>query len=271
MWTSLFATALLVDIINIPYDNGANKIGSRYAYKQLEKDLKFLPIDNEYIINANNHLRSVFGDGFLKVSNSLDINNFPLCIGGDHTIALSSIFAANEHCLYNKNSLGVLWFDAHADFNTMRTSPSYNLHGMPVSILCGHDLFSLSYGNFLEPSQFAFYGLRDLDSLEFERFQEHNMLLLDNEKQLDEWIEKFDCLHLSFDMDCLDPNDFGGVNTKVKNGPSLENINKMLDKIRMSNKLISMDIVEYNPTIEKKNDVIVDILKKVFYKSDLLY
>ena len=55
MWTSLFATALLVDIINIPYDNGANKIGSRYAYKQLEKDLKFLPIDNEYIINANNH------------------------------------------------------------------------------------------------------------------------------------------------------------------------------------------------------------------------
>ena len=71
-------------------------------------------------------------------------------------------------------------------------------------------------------------------------------------------------------MDCLDPDDFGGVNTKVNNGPSLENINKMLDKIRISNKLISMDIVEYNPKIEKNNSVIVNILKKVFHKSDLL-
>ena len=71
-------------------------------------------------------------------------------------------------------------------------------------------------------------------------------------------------------MDCLDPDDFSGVNTKVKNGPSLENINKMLDRIRISNKLISMDIVEYNPKIEKNNSVIVNILNKVFDKDDLL-
>lgn len=269
MWILLFATSLLIDIINIPYDNGANKIGSRYAYNNLKNDLKFLPINNEYIINTNNNLRTVFSDGFLEVSNSLNNNYFPLCIGGDHTIAISSIFASNEYCLYNNYNLGVLWFDAHADFNTMTTSFSYNLHGMPVSILCGHDLYSLSYGSFLEPSQFAYYGLRDIDSFEFIRFQQYNMLSLDNEEQLDEWIKKYDYLHLSFDMDCLDPNDFGGVNTKVKNGPSIENINKMLDKIKMSNKLISMDIVEYNPTIEKNNSVIINILKKLFNKSKL--
>lgn len=270
MWTSLFATALLVDIINIPFDNGANKLGSKHAYESIKKDLKFLPIDNEIIVNADNHLRQVFGDGFFEISKSLDRNNFPLCIGGDHTVVLSSIFASNEHCIYNKEKLGVLWFDAHADFNTMMTSPSKNLHGMPVSILCGHDLYLLSFGKFLNPDQFAFYGLRDLDSLEFNRFQENNMLVLDNEHQLDAWLEHYDAVHLSFDMDCIDPSEFSSVNTLVKNGPSLEKINKMLDKIRLSNKLVSMDIVEYNPTIKENNDVITDILKRVFYKNDLL-
>jgi len=270
MWSLMFVISLLIDIINIPYDNGANTIGSRYAYKELKNDLDFLPINNEYIINTNDHLRNVFGRGFFKVCNSLNFKNFPLCIGGDHTIALSSIYAVNEHCLFNKKKLGVLWFDAHADFNTMLTTPSFNLHGMVVSILCGHDIYSLSYGNPLKPSQFAYYGLRDIDELEFYRFQKYNMLLFNNEKELDKWIEKYDYLHLSFDMDCLDPDDFSGVNTKVKNGPSLENINKMLDRIRISNKLISMDIVEYNPKIEKNNSVIVKILKKVFDKDDLL-
>ena len=180
----------------------------------------------------------------------------------------TSIFAINQYCLYNKIKLGVLWFDAHADFNTMRTSPTKNLHGMPVSILCGHDLQLLSFGEYLYPDQFAFYGIRDLDTLEFYRFQENNMLVLDNEDELEAWLKKYDVIHLSFDMDCIDPSDFSSVNTLVKNGPSLKNVNKMLDKIRMSNKLISMDIVEYNPTIEENNNVITDILKRVFYKND---
>lgn len=264
MWISLFVTSFLIDIINIPYDNGANKIGSRDAYKSLKKDLNFLKINSEKIIKSEGHLRNVFGKGFYEVSDSLDKNNFPLTIGGDHSVAIPSIFASNEYCLYNKKKLGVLWFDAHADFNTMRTTPSYNIHGMPVSILCGHDLYMLSYGTFLEPEQFAYYGLRDIDGLEFIRFQEHNMLLLDSEKDLNEWINNFDYIHLSFDMDCLDPDDFKGVNTQVKNGPALENINKMLDKIKISNKLISMDLVEYNPRIENNTKTIINILKTLF-------
>jgi arginase len=265
MISLLIASAsLLIDIINIPYDNGANIIGSRDAYKSLKKDLDFLPIYSEKIINPNQHLRSIFGKGFYEISNSLDRNHFPLTIGGDHSVAIPSIFASNEHCLYNKKKLGVLWFDAHADFNTMLTSESYNIHGMPVSILCGHDLYMLSYGNSLLSNQFAYYGLRDIDSLEFIRFQEHNMLLLDSEKELNEWINNFDYIHLSFDMDCFDPDDFKGVNTQVKNGPSLENINIMLDNIKNSNKLISMDLVEYNPRIENNTTTIINILEKLF-------
>ncbi len=260
----IFVSSLVIDIINIPYDNGANKIGSRNAFKVLENDLKILPINNKHIVNTNNILQNILSDGFVNVFKSLDINNFPLCIGGDHTVSISSIYASNEYCLYNNNKLGVLWFDAHADFNTMQSSPSYNLHGMPVSVLCGHDLKILSFGNFLKPCQFAYYGLRDVDSLELERMQEYNMLILENENELDEWIKNYDCIHLSFDMDCLDPSDFSGVNTQVKNGPSIKNINKMLDRIRESNKLISMDIVEYNPIIKKNNTIIINILKNIF-------
>ena len=71
----------------------------------------------------------------------------------------------------NDDILGVIWCDAHADFNTVETSPSGNLHGMPVSVLCGHTLPSLKFGKSIDTGRFAYYGLRDLDSKEFLRFQ----------------------------------------------------------------------------------------------------
>ena len=270
MWQLLFISSLLIDIINIPFDQGANKLGSRYAYSTLKNDLKFLPIGNEVIVNCNKNLKNLFKEGYLEISKSFERKNFPLCIGGDHSVAISTIFASNEYCLNNKKKLGVLWFDAHADFNTMKTSPSKNLHGMPIAILCGHEKNVAKYGNYLYTDQFGFYGIRDLDVLEFDRFQENNMLILDNEDQLDTWIKNFDVIHLSFDMDCLDPSNFSSVNTPVKNGPLLKNVNKMLDKVRSSNKLISMDLVEYNPTIKENNKVIVDILKRVVFEKQIL-
>lgn len=254
----------LIDIINIPFDNGANKLGSKHAYNTIKDELNFLPINTRKIIKTDTHLTTMFGDGFSKVSESFDKGHFPLCIGGDHSVAISSIFAANTFCSSNKELLGVLWFDAHADFNTMKTSPSFNLHGMPVSILCGHDLYSLSYGYFLDPCQFAYYGLRDIDSSELDRFQNYKMRTIDNKEELKDWIDNFDAIHLSFDMDCLDPSEFKSVNTAVKNGPSIENIYKMIDVVKDSKKLISMDLVEYNPTIEINNNVIINLLKKVF-------
>ena len=162
--------------------------------------------------------------------------------------------------------MGVLWFDAHADFNTIETSPSGNIHGVPVAVLCGHTLNELSYGNSLEPSQFGYYGVRDIDSLEFNRFQYYNMNILDSEKDFTKWMRKFDKIHLSFDMDCLDPSIMSCVNTKVNNGLTMEKVRDKLKMIKDSNKLMSMDLVEYNPLLGDNSDVVEDILKTLFKK-----
>ena len=273
MFYYILCYSMLINVVNIPYDKGANQLGSSEAYKELKDDLSSLKISKTINIENcnNNHDRTILGDGFLACWNILNSDNFPLLIGGDHTCAVSSIFAANEYCIMNKESLGVLWFDAHADFNTMETSPSGNIHGLPVSILCGHTLPILSFGKYLDPDQFLYYGVRDIDSLEFTRFQDYNMHFIDYKSLIDfqlnelqKWMLKYDKIHLSFDMDCFDANDFASVNTPILNGPKKEDIMNILQEIKKSNKLISMDLVEYNPTISKNNTLIIELLKTVF-------
>ena len=262
------SNALNINIISLPYDLGANKVGSRNAFNVLKEDL----IDSNKIklnkiieLEANSrHLRIELGNAYIESSKSLDTKKIPLLIGGDHTCAIPNIFASNGYCIANKEKLGVLWIDAHADFNTIQTSPTKNLHGVPVSVLCGHTLPMLSFGEQLDPSQFLYYGLRDFDSLEFNRIQEHNMKILDNELELKEWCKNYDKIHISFDMDSLDPSVFSSVNTPVKNGLTLENISYLFNHVKNTKKLQSMDIVEYNPELGNQNEVILKILEDLF-------
>ena len=267
MWFNALYLGALIDIVNVPYDRGANIEGSRHAYLKLQSKLNFLHVDNVNFIDCENtKVRDVLGNGFLCCWDTLNKGNFPLLVGGDHTTAISSIFAANEYCNTNREMLGVLWIDAHADFNTIETSPSGNIHGVPVAVLCGHTLNELSYGNSLEPSQFGYYGVRDIDSLEFNRFQYYNMNILDSERDFKEWMSKFDKIHLSFYMDCLDPSIMSCVNTKVNDGLTMEKVREKLKMIKDSNKLMSMDLVEYNPLLGNDEDVVEDILKTLFEK-----
>jgi len=259
----------LVNIINMPYDNGANMKGSNQAYKVLKKDLDFMKIEKTYDVDTERgHLRSILGRGFMGVWNSLNNDKIPLLIGGDHTCAIGSIFASNEYCLMNNEKLGILWCDAHADCNTIETSLSGNLHGVPISVLCGHTLRLLAFGKYLTTDQFCYYGLRSIDPYEENYLKEHSMKVLDYKtgcsNDLKQWIAKFDKIHLSFDMDCFDKNDFESVNTPVENGPSYKNIMNTLKIVKESNKLMSMDIVEYNPTKGENNGPIVDVLKTIF-------
>lgn len=267
MWFYALYLGALIDIVSVPYDRGANIEGSKHAYLKLQSKFNFLHVDNVNFIDCENtKVRDVLGNGFLCCWDTLNKGNFPLLVGGDHTTAISSIFAANEYCNTNREILGVLWFDAHADFNTIETSPSGNIHGVPVAVLCGHTLNELSYGNSLDPSQFGYYGVRDIDSLEFNRFQYYNMNILDSEKDFTKWMRKFDKIHLSFDMDCLDPSIMSCVNTKVNNGLTMEKVRDKLKMIKDSNKLMSMDLVEYNPLLGDNSDVVEDILKTLFKK-----
>ncbi len=259
----------LINIINMPYNNGANIKGSNQAFNVLKKDLNFMKIENTYDIDTvNGHLRVILGRAYMGVWNSLNGEKFPLLIGGDHTCAIGSIYATNEFCLMNNERLGILWCDAHADFNTIETSLSGNLHGVPVSVLCGHSLPLLGFGKYLDTDQFCYYGLRSIDPNERIRLQENNMKTLnykeDCSNDLKQWISRFDKIHLSFDMDCFDKKDFENVNTPVNNGPSYKNIMQTLKIIKESNKLISMDLVEYNPTKGENNAPILDVLKTVF-------
>lgn len=265
--------SMLINIVNMPFDRGANKYGSSKAYNALKENINEVKINKVHNIENcdTNHCVNIFGDAFMECWNILNEDKFPLLIGGDHSCAISSIFASNEYCNMNKETLGVLWFDAHTDFNTIRTSPSGNIHGVPVSVLCGHTLQALCFGKFLYPNQFLYYGIRDIDSLEFIRFQEHKMKSIDYNGliyqqiyELNNWMSKFDKIHLSFDMDCFDPNDFNGINTPVKNGPKKEDIMKLISVIKDSKKLISMDLVEYNPTINNNHSLIIELLKTMF-------
>ena len=258
------ALGLLVNTIKIPFDNGANIKGSSKAPEIIVEKLDFLNIENDYTVNANQHLITVFGDGFLNTWKTLNSNKFPIIIGGDHTVAVSSIYASNEYTRMNGERLGVLWCDAHADFNTMETSESKNIHGMPVSILCGDTLPILANGPPLDYDQFAFYGVRDMDSLEFYRFQDKNMKIIETDNEFYKWISLFDKVHVSFDIDCLDPSIISSVNTPVKNGKTVDDLKNIFTKVKNSGKLMSMDIVEYNPDIGDKVDIIIDIVKSLF-------
>jgi len=254
----------LIDIINFPFDRGANIKGSSKAFDNIKFKLTNLNIDNIYNIKSDKkHLRIVMGDAFMQHQNILGSKKLPLLIGGDHTCVISSIYSSNNYCILNGKRLGILWFDAHADFNTMETSLTGNLHGTPVAVLCGHTLSILNFGFNLSPNQFAYYGIRDIDGLEFIRFTDYNMNILDNENMLIEWCKNFDYIHLSFDMDCIDSSEMKCVNTPVTNGPKLNEIIRMLKVVKSSNKLMSMDLVEYNPELGDNSSIVINILETV--------
>ena len=149
-------------------------------------------------------------------------------------------------------------------FNTMMTSPTKNIHGMPIAVLCGHTLPALQMSDFLSPNQFAYYGVRDIDSLEFIRMQEYNMCVLETKIDIDEWLENYDYVHISFDIDCLDPSVTNCVNTPVNNGKTSDEMKDLFKNIKKSKKLCAVDLVEYNSGNNDNHTVIIDILKTLF-------
>jgi len=255
---------LLVNTINFAFDRGANMRGSDRAPGVIAKDLSFLNIFKNYTITSErNHLRTVLGDGYFRIWNTLDCNVFPLIIGGDHTISTSSIATCNDYCLMKRERLGVLWFSAFADFNTIESSMTGNLHGVPVSVLCGHTLPMIGFGKPLQTEQFGFYGLRDMDSLEFKRFTDYNMCILDTNKNLEEWCKNYDKIYLSFSLDVIDPTEFNFVNTPIPNGKTIDELKIVFTHIKNTGKLYGMDIVEYNPNKGENNTVIIDLIKTI--------
>lgn len=200
-----------------------------------------------------------------RVSSVMSEGRFPLVLGGDHSIAIGTIAGVLQH----KKNLGVIWFDAHGDINTEETSPSGNIHGMPVAVSLGygHERLTSIGGKDtkLEAKNLVFIGSRDLDQGERKVLKELGITVFTMHEVdrygMTEVIERAikiagentDGIHVSFDVDSLDPIYVEGTGTRVPGGLTYRESNLALEMIALSGKLVSAEFVEVNPIIDVKN------------------
>ncbi len=212
----------------------------------------------------------------------------PVLLGGDHCLAIGSVSAVARHCRATGKKLRLLWFDAHADYNTASITPSGNMHGMPVAVLTGHgpgDLLDLS-GQVpaLTPAQVKQVGLRDVDLGEKQLLHEHQLEVFDM-RYLDEvgvraameaaldGVDDDTHLHVSLDLDFLDDEIAPGVGTPVRGGPTYREAHLCMEIIADTGRLGSLDIVELNPALDVRSrtaTLAVDLVESLFGKSTLL-
>jgi arginase len=212
----------------------------------------------------------------------------PILLGGDHCLGLGSISAVARHCRESGKKLRVLWLDAHADFNTSVLTPSGNLHGMPVACLCGHGPQALiEIGGTvpaLNPKALRQIGIRSVDPGE-KRFVHEVGLEVFDMRYIDEMgmrhtmelalatLDAQTHLHVSFDVDFLDPEIAPGVGTTVPGGPSYREAQLCMEMIADTGRLASLDIMELNPALDVRNKtaaLAVDLVESLFGKSTLM-
>ena len=199
-----------------------------------------------------------------KVASVIKQSYFPLVVGGDHSLGLGSGAGAAIAC----DNLGVIWFDAHGDFNTEETSPSGNLHGMPCAALmgwCKSSMNEVAIKN-VNPCNFYWIGTRDLDPGEIKMTQKHNlhiysatdvkqrgMIAVMKDIIADLQASDIQKVHISIDIDSMDPSIIGGTGTKVKDGLLNGDFYTFIDKIFDTQKVVSTDFVEYNKLLDDDN------------------
>ncbi len=221
---------------------------------------------------------AVYAEG----KNAIADNRFPLFIGGDHSIAIGTVGGVSH-----KSPTGLLWIDAHGDFNTPETSPSGNIHGMPLSVLTGEGediLVNIGRdGAKVDPENIVLIGIRDLDEKEKQRLNASDITVFtmrDIDEQgisvvLNKALMKFVHLkkiHLSLDMDALDSIEVPGVGTPVAGGLTYREAHLLMEILSDTGKLASMDLVELNPILDNKNktaSLAVELIVSALGKSIL--
>jgi len=215
-------------------------------------------------------------------------SRLPILLGGDHCLAIGSISAVARHCREKGRKLRVLWLDAHADFNTNVLTPSGNVHGMPVACLCGlgpQPLIEIG-GQVpaISPKAFRQIGIRSVDPGEKRLVHEQDLEVFDM-RYIDEMgmrhtmelalatLDANTHLHVSFDVDFLDPEIAPGVGTTVPGGPTYREAQLCMEMIADTGRLASLDVMELNPAIDVRNktaELAVDLIESLFGKSTLM-
>jgi arginase len=212
----------------------------------------------------------------------------PIVLGGDHCLGIGSISAVARHCREVGKKLRVLWLDAHADFNTNQLTPSGNIHGMPVACLCGfgpQELIEIGgHVPAISPKWVRQIGIRSVDEGE-KRFVHEQDLEVFDMRYIDEMgmraamelalalMDTNTHLHVSFDVDFLDPAIAPGVGTTVRGGPSYREAQLCMEMIADTGRLGSLDVMELNPALDERNrtaEVAVDLIESMFGKSTLM-
>ena len=222
------------------------------------------------------------------VTHALSAGEFPVLLGGDHCLAIGSITAIAAHCRRQNKRLKVLWLDAHADFNTSSITPSGNIHGMPVATLFGFGAAALV--NLSEPApalnknEIVQIGIRSVDEDEKRFVHEHGLEVFDM-RSIDELgmravmqqalsdVDDNTHLHVSFDVDFLDPAIAPGVGTTVGGGPTYREAQLCMEMIADTGRMASLDVMELNPALDVKNAtavLAVDLIESLFGKSTLM-
>jgi arginase len=298
-----------VSLIGVLTDVGAGAIGARMgpealrvagiaqAIGRLGRDIRdcgnLTGPDNPNLppVNGFRHFaevvtwnRSVHESVFAELSQG----RMPIMLGGDHCLAIGSISAVARHCRSVGKRLRVLWFDAHADFNTAELTPTGNIHGMPVACLCGHGPSELveigGHVPAMHPSDIRQIGIRSVDEGEKQRLHDvgidvFDMRYIDEHgmhrtmKQALDGVDANTHLHVSLDVDFADPTIAPGVGTTVRGGPTYREAQLAMEMVHDSGALCSLDIVELNPALDVRNqtaELAVRLVESLFGKTTLM-
>lgn len=240
------------------YDEGDINVRTQEVLAVEDATLKYLP----EIADACRHLSN-------KVEQVLDSGDFPLILGGDHSMSIGSISGIAAHCRKHGKRLGVLWIDAHTDINTPDTSPTGNIHGMPIAALLGIGARELTTigGDFtkIEPQNIVYIGIRSIDEGERMLIKKlgittYTMFDIDKygiftivQNTLEQMRTSVDHLHISFDLDSVDPTVAKGVGTPVQGGLSYRETHLLMELIAESGLISSFEIAEVNPILDDMN------------------
>jgi len=286
-----------LSVIGVAIDLGAGTPGvslgpdaMRYAGVVERMEALGYDVEDKEDIIANRKATSSIPDTHLKnleevarvnmalcasVDQAMKAGRFPLVLGGDHSIAIGTIAGVLQHV----ENLGVIWFDAHGDINTEETSPSGNIHGMPVAVSLGygHELLTKIGGldKKIKKENIVFIGCRDLDAGERKMLKEfgvtvftmHEIDRLGMPEVMERAIkiasEGTDGIHVSFDMDSMDPTYAIGTGTLVPGGLTYRESHLALEMIAETENVVSAEFVEVNPIIDVKNQTAITAVELI--------
>ena len=284
-----------VEVIGMPMKYGCPVEGADKAYDYLKNNLnKYFSIksvidtyyDNPNMYEDNTKIKyiapvmNISKKLYKEVYNSLEIGNIPFIVGGDHSTCIGSISAALD---YYKGDVTVIYVDQHADIHNDKTTPSGNIHGMPLSICIGRCDSRFDIGNYkLKNSNLKYIGLSNYEKEEIDYINENNIMYFNDyeiegneEKIIDEILSSIHTkyVHISFDLDSICDNDFHAVNVSVDNlyhngGMKFNTAKKILKLLLNKFNVCSMDMVEYNPLLDEnyeckeKVDELLNIIKE---------